>query len=65
MLSIRRYNKEDKEKWNAFNKESKNPLFMFDRGYMDYHEDRFVDHSLLFYEDDTLVALLPLSEHGN
>lgn len=26
---------------------------------MDYHADRFSDNSLLFYEDETLVALLP------
>lgn len=35
---------------------------MFDRNYMDYHEDRFQDHSLMFYLDDELIALLPMSE---
>ena len=38
---------------------------MFDRNYMDYHKDRFKDHSLLFYDENILVALLPMSEHGD
>ncbi|MGN8762159.1 GNAT family N-acetyltransferase [Oribacterium sp. HCP3S3_B9] len=62
MISIRRYTESDKVIWNLFNKTAKNPLFMFDRNYMDYHEDRFQDHSLMFYLDDELVALLPMSE---
>jgi hypothetical protein len=43
---------------------SKNGTFMLKRGYMDYHADRFTDHSLLFYRDEELVALLPASQHG-
>lgn len=39
-------------------------MFMFDRNYMDYHKDRFRDHSLLFYRNDKLIALLPMSEDG-
>ncbi|EAJ6029371.1 GNAT family N-acetyltransferase, partial [Campylobacter coli] len=42
-----------------FNKDAKNGLFMFDRNYMDYHSDRFMDNSLMFYEDEKLIALLP------
>lgn len=65
MIEIRRYIKDDEETWNDFNKKSKNYLFMFDRKYMDYHEDRFKDHSLMFYNDNKLIAILPMSEHGN
>lgn len=65
MLSIVRYTADKAELWNHFNKQSKNSLFMFDRKYMDYHQDRFKDHSLLFYDDDKLVAILPMSEHGD
>lgn len=35
---------------------------MFDRNYMEYHSDRFTDHSLMFFSDDELVALLPANE---
>lgn len=66
MITIKRYCSEDKEIWNKFNAESKNSIFMFDRNYMDYHNDRFVDHSLMFYdENEKLIALLPLSEKEN
>lgn len=64
MITIKRYSNEE-EIWNKFNKESKNSIFMFDRNYMDYHQDRFLDHSLLFYDDEKLIALLPISEHGD
>lgn len=65
MISIRRYQKEDKDIWNKFNKESKNSLFMFDRNYMDYHSNRFDDHSLMFYRDNKIIAILPMNEKGD
>ena len=64
MILIKRYTDDMVNLWNQFNKDSKNSLFMFDRKYMDYHSDRFKDHSLLFYDEDKLIAILPLSEHG-
>ncbi|WP_028242293.1 GNAT family N-acetyltransferase [Pseudobutyrivibrio ruminis] len=65
MISIVRYSAEKKEEWNDFNNNSKNSLFMFNRNYMEYHSDRFQDHSLMFYDDETLVALLPMSQREN
>lgn len=62
MISIVRYTESEKTLWNQFNAASKNPLFMFDREFMDYHKDRFQDHSLLFYEDAELIAILPLTQ---
>jgi hypothetical protein len=62
MIIIKRYSNEDFYEWNKFNRLSKNSLFMFDRNYMDYHSDRYVDHSLMFYCDNELVAILPASE---
>ncbi len=61
MIHIKQYSENFKSLWNDFNKNAKNGLFMFNRDYMDYHSDRFQDHSLLFYEDDKLLALLPLN----
>ena len=48
-----------RELWNRFVKSSKNGTFLMDRGYMDYHSDRFTDCSLMFYKKGTLLALLP------
>lgn len=61
MIQIKPYTKDSKTLWNDFNASAKNGLFMFDRDYMDYHSDRFSDHSLMFYEDEKLLALLPLN----
>ncbi|EAK6728923.1 GNAT family N-acetyltransferase, partial [Campylobacter coli] len=58
-MKIKKYNLNSKDIWNNFNKDAKNGLFMFDRNYMDYHSDRFMDNSLMFYEDEKLIALLP------
>lgn len=54
------YNSSDKAVWNQFLTTCKNGLFMFARDYMDYHSDRFTDHSLMAYDDaGKLIALLP------
>lgn len=63
MISIVRYTEAYQEQWNRFNASCKNSLFMFDRGFMDYHKDRFADHSLLLFDEkEKLVAILPMSE---
>lgn len=48
-----------KADWDAFVKTSKNGTFLFMRDYMDYHSDRFIDYSLLFYRNNKLLAILP------
>ncbi|WP_460137215.1 GNAT family N-acetyltransferase [Pseudomonas sp. S1_E04] len=32
---------------------------------MEYHADRFVDASIMFYEDDTLIAVMPASQKAD
>jgi len=59
MFDIKRYTGSDRLQWDAFAAASKNATFLFDRGYMDYHHDRFDDFSLMFYLDGELYALLP------
>lgn len=59
MLEIRRYTPVMADEWNKFVATSKNGTFLFDRRFMDYHSDRFHDHSLLVYRDHRLYALLP------
>ena len=50
------------DEWNLFVAASKNGTFLFDRRFMDYHADRFCDHSLLVYRDQRLYALLPANQ---
>lgn len=65
MFEIRRYTPKHVDEWNQFVAESKNGVFLFDRRYMDYHSDRFCDHSLMFYLDGRLLALLPAHQSGD
>lgn len=63
MPTFKRYTPDNIHQWNDFVKTSKNGFFMFDRAYMDYHADRFTDHSLMvFDEGGSLVAMLPANE---
>ncbi|NWC95260.1 GNAT family N-acetyltransferase [Pseudomonas sp. IPO3778] len=55
------YTSGKKSEWDSFISESKTPLFLFKRDFMEYHSDRFIDASLMIYEDDVLVAVLPAS----
>ena len=59
MIEIKLYNSQDKNIWNNFVASAKNGHFMFYRDYMEYHKDRFVDNSLLFFHKKQLIALLP------
>ncbi|MCH5214807.1 MAG: GNAT family N-acetyltransferase [Muribaculaceae bacterium] len=59
MWEIRRYRETEKELWDEFVSSSRNATFLFYRDYMDYHADRFADHSLLGYRKGKLAAILP------
>lgn len=65
MISLRRYTANDAGAWDAFVATAKNATFLFMRGYMDYHSDRFTDHSLMFYDNNSLYALLPANISGD
>lgn len=63
MMTSRRYTATDKTAWDDLVRASKNGTFLFLRDYMEYHHERFTDHSLLFYDSkERLVALLPAHE---
>jgi acetyltransferase-like isoleucine patch superfamily enzyme/CheY-like chemotaxis protein len=58
-FSVEQYTAADKPEWDRFVGTAKNATFLFARDYMDYHSDRFADHSLMVFKDDELVAVLP------
>lgn len=64
---VSRYDENYRGEWNRFLEGSKNSTFLFHRNYVEYHSDRFTDHSLLVFDEDELVALLPanLGQPGN
>ena len=59
IISIKKYTQEDKPQWDTFVQEAKNATFLFQRDFMEYHQDRFEDFSLLVYTNEKLVGLLP------
>jgi hypothetical protein len=63
-IKIVRYEETYKAAWNRFNQQAINGLFLFDRDYLEYHQHRFQDHSLMFYKGQQLQALLPLNLAG-
>ncbi|MDR0437427.1 MAG: GNAT family N-acetyltransferase [Bacteroidales bacterium] len=58
-ITIKRYNPSDSSVWDVFVDEAKNGTFLFKRAYMDYHAHRFEDFSLMIFEKNKLVAILP------
>lgn len=62
--TVKRYFPEDYSQWNAFVSHAKNATFLFQRDFMEYHSDRFSDFSLLVFEDEKLVAILPANREG-
>ena len=51
--------------WNTFVTEAKNGTFLFYRDFMEYHEDRFQDFSLMVFKEEELLALFPANKVGN
>lgn len=58
-MEIKRYDSSLKEEWNKLIHDSRNGTFILYRDFMEYHADRFTDHSLLFYDGSRLIAVLP------
>jgi hypothetical protein len=58
-MRVERYAAHHRAPWDDFVRSSKNGVFLFERDYLEYHADRFSDHSLTFWRDDRLAALLP------
>ena len=51
--------------WNEFVANAKNATFLFHRDFMEYHQDRFEDYSLLIFDDNQeLIAVLPANRIG-
>lgn len=64
-MEIKEYKIVDKQEWDLFVKASRNGTFLHERDFMDYHSDRFQDSSLMFYDEGSLVAVLPANLKGD
>lgn len=65
-MKLRKYAPEDAAQWNQYVQSSKNGTFLFQRSYMDYHAERFPDHSLIaISESGSWTAVLPATTQKN
>lgn len=61
MITIKRYRAAAQKEWNTFIAGSTNGTFIVDRRFLEYHKDRFKDHSVMLYDENTLIAVFPAS----
>lgn len=64
-MRVVKYESSCQKDWDDFVKISKNGTFLFERNFMDYHCDRFTDCSLIIYEKNKIIALLPANQVGD
>jgi hypothetical protein len=62
LIEIASFSKYDESTWDAFVVNSTAPNILFMRNYMNYHEDRFIDRSLMCFQNKELVAVFPAAE---
>lgn len=62
IYTVKRYTASNKLDWNTFVSKAKNATFLFNRNFMDYHHDRFIDHSVIIFKNEEIYALLPANE---
>ncbi|TJY36406.1 GNAT family N-acetyltransferase [Pontimicrobium aquaticum] len=65
MFSVEKYSESYKHLWNNFIAKSKNATFLFYRDFIEYHNDRFHDFSLLVFKDEVLIAIFPANKDKN
>jgi hypothetical protein len=65
-MRVVRYTSGDAGRWDELVRASKNGTFLLERAYMDYHADRFHDHSLMLFDDrERLIGVIPGHEDGH
>lgn len=63
-FTVINYNPQQQSQWDNFVRNSKNGTFLHLRKFMDYHANRFKEASLMVYEKNKLIALLPANREG-
>lgn len=65
MYKVLKYSEKNKSQWNRFLDTAKNSSFLFDRDFMEYHSDRFIDHSVIVYDNDHIIGMIPANISDN
>ena len=64
-FSVIKYSSAYCNEWNRFVVSAKNGTFLFHRDFMEYHDDRFTDYSLMVFDGSKLTAILPANINGH
>ena len=65
-FQLERYSPANKSEWNSFLGDCKNQHFIFNRDFMEYHSDRFIDHSLIIRDKkNKIIGLFPANIINN
>ena len=65
MIEVRRYSSELRSEWDALISIAPGATFLLKRDFMEYHSDRFEDHSMVVMDDRQLVAALPANQDSS
>src|SRR5690606_556099 len=65
MLSAVKYQPKYKTQWDHFVSKAKNATFLFYRDFMEYHQDRLEDYSLMVFDDEKLISIIPANNIGS
>ena len=65
-IKVEKFLNKDTEHWDSFVKYSNNGTIFHFRSFLNYHENiSFQDHSLIFYKNNKIIALLPATLNNN
>lgn len=59
MINIEQFSPGMTSQWDSFVDQNNHESILLHRSYMDYHSDRFQDHSLLAFQGGNILAILP------
>lgn len=60
VLKVIPYKSSDSALWDEFCANNTNATFLHTRRYLSYHQDKFIDHSLLIYDEKKIIGLFPI-----
>lgn len=65
MVDCEIYSSANHTDWDSFVRESRSPLFIFERKFLEYHANRYTDHSFVFKKNNKTLAVLPANKENN
>lgn len=58
-VHVQRYSDVNKQLWDDFVSQAEVHSILFYRDFIEYHSDRFTDYSLMFFQENKLIAIMP------